>query len=205
MTDAIFDVVAKDKKEKHVAEDVRQAAVHEHRSDQGEVNGTRRRLQSRHFQGLTGERLKHDAVARDDVSASDDLCRNGRKRISELFVVAKALEKDKDEDVREDEQVVDYRPRAAVGVVIGDWEKHCCCTVLLPLPLGWGEGLRRRQTVVNDFSVCCALTLALSQREREVNPSVTCGRSFGKRNISGGEDAARLLLRPVTPCRPVAQ
>ena len=88
MTDAIFDVVAKDKKKKHVPEDVRQAAVHEHRSEQREIDGNRRRLQSRHFELLAGELLHDNAVARDDVFAGNDFSGNGREGVRESFVVA---------------------------------------------------------------------------------------------------------------------
>ena len=135
MTDAIFDVVAKDKKKKHVAEDVRDAAVHEHRSDQREVNRNRRRLQSRHLVPLTGELLHHNAVARDDVFAGNDLRGNRGESVRESFVVAEALQEHEHEDVREDEDVINYRRRAAIGVVVGDWEKHCDCPVSCSLSL----------------------------------------------------------------------
>ena len=55
MPQAIFDVVAKDPKEKHVPEDVRQAAMHEHGSDQRKENRNRCRLQSRISRRLTGK------------------------------------------------------------------------------------------------------------------------------------------------------
>ena len=42
--ESILDVVAKDKKKKHVAKDVRDAAVHEHRSQQSEIDRNRRWL-----------------------------------------------------------------------------------------------------------------------------------------------------------------
>ena len=54
MAHAVLDVVAKNPKEEHVAGDVRDAAMHEHRNDQGEINGTRRGLQTRKQELLTG-------------------------------------------------------------------------------------------------------------------------------------------------------
>ena len=52
MAQTIFDVVAKDPKEEHVAEDVRDAAVHEHRSEQREVNRKRRFAETRYQHSL---------------------------------------------------------------------------------------------------------------------------------------------------------
>ncbi len=98
--------------------------MHEHRSDQSEVHGNRRRLQSRHFHALASERLHQNAVTRDDVLAGNDLSGNSRERVGELFVVSETLQEHEHEDVRENEHVIDYRRRAAIGVVVGDWEKH---------------------------------------------------------------------------------
>jgi hypothetical protein len=42
----ILDVVAEDPEEEHVAGDVREAAVHEHRREEREVNRTRRRTKT---------------------------------------------------------------------------------------------------------------------------------------------------------------
>src|SRR5262249_4236848 len=50
---AIFDVVAEDPKEQHVAGDVGKAAVHEHRRKERQVNRTRRWTKSWHVQVLT--------------------------------------------------------------------------------------------------------------------------------------------------------
>ena len=77
VANAIFDVIAEDEKKKHVAEDVRQAAVHEHRSDQRQVNRDRRWLQARHLDALTCERLHQNAIAGDDVMTRNDLLRHG--------------------------------------------------------------------------------------------------------------------------------
>src|SRR5439155_16241643 len=90
---AIFDVIAEDEKKEHVAEDMRDASMHEHGSDQREIDRNRRRLKSRHFETLPRDRLHHNPIARRNVTAGNDLRRDGRKSVSEFFVRAEALEK----------------------------------------------------------------------------------------------------------------
>jgi hypothetical protein len=46
VTEAILNVVAEDPEEQHIAADVSDAAVHEHRHEQGEVNRKRRCFQA---------------------------------------------------------------------------------------------------------------------------------------------------------------
>src|SRR5712692_7159864 len=120
--DAIFDVVAKDKKKKHVAEDVREAAVHEHRSDQREVNGNRRRLQTNSTNGSTAKVFDDYRLLY--IFVMNDFVRDSRKRVGEFIVRPKPLQEHEHEDVREDENVINYRRRAAIGVVVGDRKKH---------------------------------------------------------------------------------
>src|SRR6266571_292907 len=98
MPKSIFDVVAKDEKEEHVAEDVRDAAMHEHRGEQREVNRNRSRLQTRHFDSLSSKVL-HDYRPRSEVPASNNFSGNCRVRVSELFVAAETLQEDKDQHV----------------------------------------------------------------------------------------------------------
>ena len=69
----IFDVIAENEKKKHVAKDVRDAAVHEHGSDQREIDWNRRRLQTWHFETLPRDRLHHNPIARRDVLAGNNL------------------------------------------------------------------------------------------------------------------------------------
>src|SRR5438552_12015376 len=123
MTEAIFDVVTKDKKEKHVAEDVRNAAVHEHRSEQRQVNRNRSRLQSRHLDALAGELLDGYWTG-DDVPAGDDLTRNRRVGVGELVVTAETLKKHKHEHVNRDEHIVNERRGVAAPVIVAYWKKH---------------------------------------------------------------------------------
>src|SRR2546421_12848659 len=82
VTETVFDVVAKDKKEKHIAENVRDAPMHEHRGEQREVNRNQCRLQSWHLHALAGELLDRDRP-RDDISAGDDLSGHGRVSVGE--------------------------------------------------------------------------------------------------------------------------
>src|ERR1041385_8743031 len=119
----IFNVVPKDKKKKHVAKDVRDAAVHEHRRDQREPNRNGRRLQPRHLHPLTGKVLNCNGP-RDDVATGDDLARDRRVGVRESIVAAQALEKDEHKNVDEDQDVVDDRSSPAISVVVCNGKKH---------------------------------------------------------------------------------
>src|SRR5882762_4662220 len=106
VTETIFNIVAKDKKEKHVAEDVSDAAMHEHRSDQREVSRDWRTWHSRRLYGLTSNRFQHEAAGNRPIIAGDDACRNCRKFVGELLVGPKTLKEDKHQDVNRDEHIV---------------------------------------------------------------------------------------------------
>src|SRR5204863_8471305 len=108
VTKTNFDVVTKDEKEKHIAENVRDAAMHEHRGEQREVNRNRRRLQAWHFDALAGELLDSYRTG-DNVPAGDDLTGNRRVRVGELIVAAETLKKHKHQHVNRDEHVVNER------------------------------------------------------------------------------------------------
>ena len=129
VANAIFDVIAEDEKKKHVAEDVRQAAMHEHRSDQRQVNRDRRWLQARHLDALTCERLHQNAIAGNDVMTGNDLLRHGRKGVGKSFVAAEPLQENKDQHVDKDKDIINYRRRAALsGGFVCDWKKHLMFT-----------------------------------------------------------------------------
>src|SRR6266478_9990650 len=121
----IFDVIAENEKKKHVAKDVRDAAVHEHGSDQREIDWNRRRLQSWHFETLARDRLHHNPIARRDVFAGNDLGRHGRKGVGESFVGPESLEKYEDKNINENKQIVNDRRRPATYIFVSDWKKHC--------------------------------------------------------------------------------
>ena len=81
MAQAIFDVIAEDPEEKHVAEDVRDATVHEHRSEDGDptlaandVCGNHRPLTN---EGLTTAEFQHKDQ---DVKENNGSCRNREMR-----------------------------------------------------------------------------------------------------------------------------
>src|ERR1700756_2268536 len=93
MTQPVLDIVAEDEKKKHVAEDVRDPAVHEHRSQKGEIDGNRSWLQSGHFHSLSREWLHEDAISGDDVFPGNNLGGDCRESVCELFVRAESLEK----------------------------------------------------------------------------------------------------------------
>ena len=77
MAQSIFNVIAKDPKEQHISENVRQPRVHEHRSDEREVNRNGGGLQPRHLNVLAGEGLHENAIPRDDVAAANYFTGNG--------------------------------------------------------------------------------------------------------------------------------
>ena len=124
VTQAIFDVIAENEKKEHVAEDVRDASMHEHGRDQREIDGNRRRLESRHFETLPRDRLHHNPIASRDVFTRNDLRGHGRKSVSEFFVRAEALEKYEDQHIDENKQIIDDRRRPATNIFISDWKKH---------------------------------------------------------------------------------
>ena len=128
---AIFDVIAEDEKKEHVAEDVRDASMHEHGRDQREIDWNRRRLEARHFETLPRDRLHHNPIARRDVFARNDLRRDGRKSVGEFFVRAEALEKYEDQHIDENEQIIDDRRSPATYIFISDWKKHSFSSSIL--------------------------------------------------------------------------
>jgi hypothetical protein len=74
---AIFEVIAEYPEEKHVAEDVRDAAVHEHRSKQREIDTAGRRLQARLLEAVAAHRVLHDARRGYHIAPGRDLLRHG--------------------------------------------------------------------------------------------------------------------------------
>src|SRR6267142_5796780 len=105
MPEAILDVVTKDPEEQHIAKDVGDAAVHEHRSDQREVDRNRSWLQSRHYEVLSGQGLNKHLIARYYIFTSNDFRGNGRECICEPLVSSQALQKHEDENIRKDQKV----------------------------------------------------------------------------------------------------
>ena len=126
MPQTVFEVVAENPQVEHVAEDVHDAAVHEHRADEREVDRHRDglKLDAHH---LAGRRVAAQGHGPRDVGAGHDLLRHGRPRVVELVVRPQPLQEDEDEDVQRDQNVVDVgRPRA-VAVVVANRENHLLC------------------------------------------------------------------------------
>jgi hypothetical protein len=122
----VFEVVAEYPQEEHVAEQVREAAVHEHRDEQREVDAAGRRLESGDAYPLVRRLDADDAVGRHGVAPRHDLQRHGGPGVGETVLLgAEALEEDEDQDVGGDQQVIDQRRRRrAPRVVVADGEDH---------------------------------------------------------------------------------
>src|SRR2546429_4294369 len=109
MPQRIFDVVAKNPQEQHIAENMGNSAVHEHRRQQRDVHCAWRWLQAGNFERLPGNRLLFHVIGRDDIVAAYNLLRNRRKLVSKLLVFTQSLEEYKNEYIGRDEAVVHYR------------------------------------------------------------------------------------------------
>src|SRR6185369_15763114 len=107
MTYAIFDVVAEDPEEKHVAADVREVAVHEHRGEERQINRTVGWSKTGNHYAFA--HVLDNLWIGDDIVASENLERHSRVGVSELVVAPEALQNDKDKNVESDNRVVDYR------------------------------------------------------------------------------------------------
>src|SRR5882672_3377559 len=124
MTHPVFDVIAKDPEKEHVAGNVRDAAVHEHRYEQSEVDRKRGRLQTGNQELLTGGRNYHDAIRSSDVAAGNDLSGHGRVCQSKSLVSAELLQEDKDEDIGCDQKVVNNRRCGAITIIVVKRKDH---------------------------------------------------------------------------------
>src|SRR5262245_53204334 len=121
MPEATFNVVPKDPKEKHVAENARDDSVDKHRGDEGEINRNWRGLKAGHLDALTRDVLHYDRAG-DDVFASDDLAGNRRICVGEFFVSAESLQENEYQNVYEDQDVVNDRCASAPHVVVAYWK-----------------------------------------------------------------------------------
>ncbi len=118
--EVVLDVVAEDPQEQHVAEQVHQAAVHEHRHQEGEVHGAGSLLQrddGRLVADLDPDRLR-------DVFAGSDLLGDGREGVGELLVVAHALEEHEHQHVDRNQQIRDVGRAQSSSVVVADRKYH---------------------------------------------------------------------------------
>ena len=130
MAHVVFDVVAEDPEEPHVAEQVHHAAVHENRRQEGQPDGNRRLPQARirHFHRPLG--CLHDPHLRLhlDVLAGNDLGRHLHVGHREVFIdplwPEALLEDGEHEHVGNDQRNRDERKRDAIGVVVANRKNH---------------------------------------------------------------------------------
>ena len=117
---AILDVVAENPQEPHVAQQVGDAAVHEHRRQQRQIDRPGRRLKAGGRELLSAPPVDDGLVFADDVFAGPDFRGHCRPGIGELIVRAGPLKENVHQDVQRNEHVVDDRHRPDVGVVVAE-------------------------------------------------------------------------------------
>jgi hypothetical protein len=122
----LFDVVAKNPEEPHIAGNVHDAAMHEHAGQQREIDGERRFLEARSgddaraFLGLDLDL----PVLRHDVRAGHDFLRHRREGHREAFVHPRALQQHKNQHVDNDQPHRHDRKGLAVAVVVAKGKDH---------------------------------------------------------------------------------
>src|SRR6185369_3752617 len=90
MAQTILDVVAEDPEKQHVARDVREAAVHEHRGEERQVNRARRWTKTRNRYALA--HVLDDTRGCNYIVTLKNLRGHGRERVGELVVAAESLQ-----------------------------------------------------------------------------------------------------------------
>jgi hypothetical protein len=116
----VLDVVAEDPEEQHVAQQVHQAAVHEHRSQQRQIDAARRRLQLQ--RGTLVPDFDDDGTSH--VLAGPDLLRHRGQGVGEDVVRPEPLKKGEDDHVDRNQCPGDVRRPDAAGVVVAEWQDH---------------------------------------------------------------------------------
>ena len=124
VAEGIFKVVAEDPEIKHVAEEVKEAAVHEHAAKEGKEYGYVGLREAGVYEDLLGNGIGYELRAGDDVVARQDLGRHGGVAEGKGRVVAPVLQEDEHEDVGKDQEVVDPGGTLAVAVIITDRKEH---------------------------------------------------------------------------------
>jgi hypothetical protein len=79
-------------------------------------------LQAGHFEALAGHWMDQHAIPRNHIRVGDDLFRNSRKGVRKSFVRTQTLQKDEHQNIGSDQQIINYRSRTAIGIVISDWK-----------------------------------------------------------------------------------
>ena len=97
MADDILEIVAEDQQKQHIAKNMHDAPVHEHRAEKIEINRQRRRIML-YLAGVP-QRVADDLDAR-DIDAGRYLLRNKRKGVCKGIVVAQPLKQHENENIQ---------------------------------------------------------------------------------------------------------
>src|SRR6185369_11914734 len=108
VTKPVLNVVAKDPEKQHIAANVHEATVHEHRRKKRDVYRNWCYFQSGNQQSLSCDRVNQHSTWSHDVVTRQNLSRDCRKGVGEVFVCSELLKKDKDEEVCGNQRVVNY-------------------------------------------------------------------------------------------------
>ncbi len=96
--------------------------MHEHRGEEREVNGTRRRTKTRNRDALAHVL---DCTRRGDYVVSlQNLCGHGRERIREAIVTSEALQYNEDKNIERDNRVVNQWSYGAIAIVVVQRKYH---------------------------------------------------------------------------------
>ena len=105
--------------------EVGEAAVHEHRGQERQIDGPRRRLKARGGELLSGPPVHDHGIVGDDVLPGPDLRGYCGEGVREPVVLPSALKHHEDEHVQCDEHVVDDGRPPDIGIVVAngkhDW------------------------------------------------------------------------------------
>ena len=119
MPEKVLDIVAEYPQEQHIAKNMGNAAVHEHRAQEVEIDRERRGV-------FLNARRVAERVVNDNDAGQVDAChylfRHERKGVGERLIRAKLLKEQKDQDIQPDDRIVDDWRRRAVVVIIADRE-----------------------------------------------------------------------------------
>ena len=120
MAHYVFEVIAKYPQVQHIAGNMGQPAVHEHRRKQRQVNGDWRGLQAGHFDGPAGIGILNDLGMGDNIMAGQYFGRHGSVTKGKMDIMTPVLKIDEDKNVQHNQQVIDHRGQVPVRIVIAN-------------------------------------------------------------------------------------
>src|SRR5688572_28947510 len=103
MSHFIFKIVAEYPEKKHVATEVRPAAMHKHGSKKSKVNGNIGYCQAGHFETLPGNRIDHYGWTGNNIIAGNNFCWNGCLGKHHIEVISHVLSEHKCEYIDSDQ------------------------------------------------------------------------------------------------------